>query len=132
MELKVIFKISLFFTIIFSQNIFAEWKYMGISEGLAGEGKGDELYIWNNIKKDGDKRTFPMLINYKIPLNGERSSVTEVVTFCERPHRAMLGDSEGFSKKFAKGQSFGVEKGGWWLTLPSRSILRKTVDFACP
>ena len=131
MEIRVILKISLFLLIIFSQSIYAEWKYIGISGGTGGLGKGDQFYVWNNIQKDGDKRTFPMLINYEVPFNGEKSSVTEVTTFCKRSHRAMLGDSEGFSKKFAKGNSLGIEENAYWLTLPPGSILKKTTDYVC-
>ena len=38
MEIRVILKISLFLLIIFSQSIYAEWKYIGISGGTGGLG----------------------------------------------------------------------------------------------
>ena len=120
------------FALIFTLQINAEWIFVDESNGIAGIGKGDNVYIWKTYTtgEDGMKE-FKLLFDYKIPDKHGYSAVQEEFVYCGRPHRIMLGDTESFSQKMGKGKSTGKEQGGWWITIADDSVFRKAVNMIC-
>ena len=129
-------KIILLFLIIMPLKLYAEWIYVGISGGALGLGQGDKAYIWKFYSKiENDGISFKLLTSYNTPFKNdysqyEHSGVQTLDVFCNRPHRVMIGDIEGFSGKMGTG-SLGSEKVGLWITVPDDSIYKEAINMIC-
>ena len=115
-----------------SSGLWAEWIFVDESSGLGGVGEGDRIFIWKTYTTDKDGfKELRVLHDYKVSMSNERSGVIKVLVHCDRPHRMMLGDNEGFTGKMASGNSLGIEKGGWWMTFEKGTTYRKISDMVC-
>ena len=124
--------LALILLFMVSFSLKAEWIFVDESSGLGGVGAGDRVYIWKTYttNKDGFKE-LKLLHDYDYPMGNEKSGSLKVLVHCDRPHRMMLGDSEGFSEKMGRGYSLGVEKGAWWMTFEKGTVYRKVSDMVC-
>jgi len=104
-----------------------KWVYVATNESTY-----DKFYIMRSYEIKGEQRTFTFLIDWYDTKGGERSAISyNNVTHCNRPHRVMLGDTEGFTGKQGTGRSLGIESGAFWETIPDDSILRGMVNMVC-
>lgn len=103
------------------------WIFVGNSNTT-----NDDIYIMRTYEIDGVERKFTFLTNYSSTMGVEKSAIAyDNVTFCDRPHRVMIGDIEGFTGKSGTGKSLGTESNAWWITVPDDSILRTMINMVC-
>jgi len=113
-------------------SLKAEWIFVDESGGVGDLGAGDSVYIWKTYTTDKDGfKELKLLHDYKIPMGNENSSTIEVLVHCDRPHRMMLGDMEGFNGKMGNGYSLGKEKNAMWMTFNQGSTYRKVSNMVC-